>query len=114
MSKRGTSLHINKTAWCQLAGCGLLVSTYPLLASNDAHGCVQSGQGLADDTAIIIIVQPLSFLLLIIDVNELSRPSVSDYWSSTSFLVVLGRSRKHTPFFMLFYEKEQQIAHKKG
>jgi hypothetical protein len=39
----------------------------------NAHGCVQSGLGLVDDTAIIILALPLSFLLQIVHVNEPTR-----------------------------------------
>jgi hypothetical protein len=46
------------------------VSTnYPLALFN-AHGCVESGLGLVDDTAIVILALPLSFLLQIVDVNN--------------------------------------------
>jgi hypothetical protein len=62
MSKSRTTLQQNnKTAWCGLAGGGLLASTKYPLAFN-AHGCVESGLGLLDDTAIIILALPLSFL----------------------------------------------------
>jgi hypothetical protein len=48
------------------------VSTDPSLAFN-THGCVESGLGLADDNAIIILVSPWPFLLRIININEPSR-----------------------------------------
>jgi hypothetical protein len=72
MSKSRTSSRNNKTARCRLAGGGLLVSTKYPLAFN-AHGFVESGLGLLDDTAIVILALPLSFLFQIVHVNEPTR-----------------------------------------
>jgi hypothetical protein len=44
---------------------------YPL--AFNAHGFVESGLGLVNDTAILILASPLSFLLRIFDVNEPTR-----------------------------------------
>jgi hypothetical protein len=88
MSKSGTSSCNNKTAQCRLAGGGLLASTKYPLAFN-AHGCVESGLGLVDDTAIIIIALPLSFLLLIVDVNTQLKREIPGYGNSASFLLLV-------------------------
>jgi hypothetical protein len=72
MSKSGTSFRNNKTTQCQLAEGGLLASTEHPLAFN-AHGCVESCLGLVDDSTIVILALPLSFLLQIADVNDPTR-----------------------------------------
>jgi hypothetical protein len=55
MSKRGTSLPNKKTAWCRLAGGGLLATTDLPMAFNP-RACVGSNLGLFGVTAIAIVI----------------------------------------------------------
>jgi hypothetical protein len=56
MSKRGTSLHNNKTARCQLAGDGLLAATDPPMAFDPRACCVGLDLGPFGVTAIAIVI----------------------------------------------------------
>jgi hypothetical protein len=55
MSKRGTSLRNNKTAWCRLAGGGLLATTDPPMAFNP-RVFVGSNLGRFGVTGIAIVI----------------------------------------------------------